>query len=263
MSPWIAMRYDLITDPAVIAISVACKLPRPYVVGCLHEVWCWFDNNTTDGTAAIPVDLIDELAQVKGFAAAMQAAGWLVITAKRMKIPHFSRHMSQCTKRRALAAARTAKYRERLRDADVTLERHKNVTQASPQEQEQEQNKEEYPPTPQGGMIERIYESYPRKVGKGQALKAIAKAIKAIAGRADVSDPAAWLLERVQAFAASPAGQAGKFTPYPGAWFNAARYDDDPAEWNREDQPRKDNTHGKLTSSADPDARYRDLAAKV
>jgi hypothetical protein len=78
-----------------------------------------------------------------------------------------------------------------------------------------------------------IYAAYPRKVGRRKALAAIGRALKALAKRADVADPAAWLLQRVRTFAASPAGQAGEFTPHPTSWFNGGRYDDDPAEWQR------------------------------
>lgn len=82
--------------------------------------------------------------------------------------------------------------------------------------------------------LEAIYQAYPRHVGKAKALIAIRKAVQDITGRNGVSDPAAWLLSRVKAFAASRAGQAGKYTPHPATWFNGDRFDDDDREWNRE-----------------------------
>lgn len=84
-----------------------------------------------------------------------------------------------------------------------------------------------------GGVIELIYSAYPRKVGKAKAIQAIQRSLKIIDARDGVQDPANWLLERVTAFANSPAGQAGKFTPHPTTWFNQGRYDDDEHEWNR------------------------------
>lgn len=77
-----------------------------------------------------------------------------------------------------------------------------------------------------------IYEAYPRKVGRGKALEAIRKAMRRLVDRGQPA-PAAWLLARVRAFAASPAGQAGQYTPHPTTWFNQERYDDDDAEWQR------------------------------
>ena len=87
-----------------------------------------------------------------------------------------------------------------------------------------------------GDQIKSVYQAYPRKVGKAAALKAIRKALATIAKADDPpADPVAWLTQRVRMFAASPAGEAGRFTPHPSTWFNQGRYDDDPDEWNRHD----------------------------
>lgn len=102
---------------------------------------------------------------------------------------------------------------------------------------------EKKPPIPPKGGVsilkiveaESVYGYYPRKVGKAAALKAIAKALAVIRQRPDApGDPVTWLIDRVAEFARSPAGNAGGYTPYPSTWFNQGRYDDDPAEWNRE-----------------------------
>lgn len=69
-----------------------------------------------------------------------------------------------------------------------------------------------------------IYEAYPKKVGKGAALKAIAKALTKI-GHAE-------LLTTVQAFANSPAvrskrgTQDWQYVPHPATWFNQERWAD-------------------------------------
>ena len=98
-------------------------------------------------------------------------------------------------------------------------------------------------PRVRGGVsagAESVYQAYPRKVAKGAALKAIAKALDTLAKRADVTDPTAWLLARVRAFADSPAGKAGQYTPHPATWFNRGSYDDDPEEWQgRGDKPQR------------------------
>ena len=81
-------------------------------------------------------------------------------------------------------------------------------------------------------QIEGIYQAYPKHIGKRAALKAIKTALDRIGKRKPPpDDPVAWLLERVQVFAASPKGSDGKFTPYPATWFNQDRFDDDPKEW--------------------------------
>lgn len=110
-------------------------------------------------------------------------------------------------------------------------------------------------PTP--AELESIYAAYPRRVAKQAALKAIAHALALITKRNGVHDPAAWLLARTQAYAASRASEDQKFTPYPATWFNRGSYDDDPgggafpvltpeqeaareAEWNRPSIPHKE-----------------------
>ena len=68
-----------------------------------------------------------------------------------------------------------------------------------------------------------IYQAYPRKAKKPDALKAIAKAMKKC-------DPT-YLLERTMAYAAAIVWQDHQFIPYPATWFNAEQFNDDPAEW--------------------------------
>jgi len=97
------------------------------------------------------------------------------------------------------------------------------------------------PRTPSGkpDPVEAIYQAYPRRIGRGAALKAIHKAVKRICATGQEPRQAqVFLYQRVQAFARSPAGQDGEFTPYPATWFNQGRYDDDPAEWQRKANER-------------------------
>jgi hypothetical protein len=88
-----------------------------------------------------------------------------------------------------------------------------------------------------------IYNRYPRKVAKAQALNAIGKAI-ALVAKAGATDThpdfagdeqaaAQWLGSRVDLYAQSAqARQPDKSkVPYPASWFNAGRYDDDTTQW--------------------------------
>src|SRR6202012_4870813 len=89
---------------------------------------------------------------------------------------------------------------------------------------------------PSHSDLELVYSGYPRKVAKGSALKAIRAAVVRLGSGTDLpvmSAPEALecLQKRVQAFARSPAGRAGEYTPHPATWFNAARYLDDEQEW--------------------------------
>jgi uncharacterized protein YdaU (DUF1376 family) len=69
---------------------------------------------------------------------------------------------------------------------------------------------------------EEIYQAYPRKVAKAEALRAIKKAMK--------DSPVTDLLEITKLFAASQT-PGSPFTPYPASWFNGRRYEDDPSAW--------------------------------
>ena len=69
-----------------------------------------------------------------------------------------------------------------------------------------------------------IYAAYPRKVGKGEALKSIERALRSVSF--DV------LMEAVQAFAKSDKGMSGRFCPNPATWFNQERWNDDRSTWN-------------------------------
>lgn len=84
----------------------------------------------------------------------------------------------------------------------------------------------------------RIYQEYPRKVSKPQAIKAIVKAIKA------GNDPNA-LIDLTKSYAAAVSkwpDEERKFVPHPATWFNNDRFNDDPKEWEKttaKPEPRK------------------------
>lgn len=71
---------------------------------------------------------------------------------------------------------------------------------------------------------ELIYASYPHKVGRPVALKAIRKALR--------NFTFAFLLERTQAYAKLRNGDKS-FMPHPATWFNQERFNDDPSTWGR------------------------------
>lgn len=77
-----------------------------------------------------------------------------------------------------------------------------------------------------------FWAAYPRREGKGRAQEAFAKAL--------LAKPAEAIIEAARAFAASPAGQRGRYTPHPATWLNQARYDDDRSAWQlTETEPPK------------------------
>ncbi|NQX02955.1 hypothetical protein HQ447_20035 [bacterium] len=77
--------------------------------------------------------------------------------------------------------------------------------------------------TANNSTAESIYQAYPRKVGKRDAIKAILKSLKGY--------DAAFLLERTTAYAAAIDWQQQRFIPHPAKWFNGERFNDDPDDW--------------------------------
>ena len=99
-------------------------------------------------------------------------------------------------------------------------------------------NKERY--IPKAAEVEAIYNAYPKKVGRNEALKSIGEALVAL--HAEHGDQAfRFLLEQTRRFAKSPMGGRGQYTPYPAKWFAAGRYHDDPNEWYRVQTPEQTN----------------------
>lgn len=81
------------------------------------------------------------------------------------------------------------------------------------------------------GAVEAIYQAYPRKIGKGAAIKAITKATANIHHER--------LRNKVIEYAQAIAWQENRsLVPHPATWFNQERWLDDPREW---EQPTQGN----------------------
>jgi hypothetical protein len=97
--------------------------------------------------------------------------------------------------------------------------------------------------TPLTAAIE-IYKLYPRQTARNAALRAIEKTLERLKSELfeegiEVHDRLAWLRNRVETFANSPAGKRGEFTCHASTWFNQARYLDDEKEWFRNGENRR------------------------
>lgn len=123
---WIAMRCDLCEDPATIAIGLALKMNVFEVVGRLHKVWAWADQQSVDGRFnGLEVGVIDGIANCEKFGETMRIAGWVVLEDGGFHFPKFDRWNTETGKQRLLAARRAKRHRaSRIRNAD----RHASVT---------------------------------------------------------------------------------------------------------------------------------------
>lgn len=85
------------------------------------------------------------------------------------------------------------------------------------------------------GLSEKIYLAYPRKEGRGEAIKAIQKALKKI----EFND----LLDAVTVYAKSHVGwipSDRQFIPHPATWFNQERWKDDRTLWGNRSNGHKE-----------------------
>lgn len=147
MQDWIKMRIRLSDDLAVISIAAALKIDSDLVVGKLHKIWGWANENcNANGNAPSVTDAwIDRYVNMPGFARAMERAGWLTITDDGVVFPRFARHNSQSAKHRAVTANRVAHHRETCNASSVT----DALRTASPEKRREEKNT--YPLTPKRG----------------------------------------------------------------------------------------------------------------
>lgn len=114
--------------------------------------------------------------------------------------------------------------------------------------------------------VDDIYRAYPRHVEPQAAKRQIAKAITAIRKRGTHA-PEAWLLERVQAYAAARQRMAtldpteNDYVPYPQKWFSKGRYDDDPSAWEK--PPRSENGKPKPKPAATERGEFPEPARSI
>ena len=93
-------------------------------------------------------------------------------------------------------------------------------------------------------QISDIYAAYPKKVGKGQALKAIGTALNKCSFET--------LLEHVKKYALSVVGKDPQFIPYPATWFNGLRWEDQEPE-KTEKQKREEELDYKIKNWKRPE----------
>ena len=134
------------------------------------------------------------------------------------------------------------------------------TAQPAPKTRTREHNKQEH--LRDHGSVsdwcEKIFDAYPRRIGRGRAIEKITSALDLIASEKKITttEAAAWLLAKVQEYAASPAGKRGKFTPHPSTWFYQERYMDDPIEWKRGDITRQNSQPADESTWGDADEHF-------
>lgn len=104
------------------------------------------------------------------------------------------------------------------------------------------------------GAFDDFWTRYPRKVGKGQARKAYAKALK-VARHADIMHGLSQQLDAMSA-------KEKQFIPHASTWLNGERWEDEPEDYNNTiGQPATSGGENQGGASGLDEARLRALRA--
>lgn len=165
MSSWIKIRTIIGTDPAVAQIAARLKIKPAEVIGCFVLLWSWADGLTDSGEIKdANRDLIDKIADRKGFAKEAEKVGWLEATRSSIVFPKWDRHNSCSAKSRAGEATRKAEQRraKKIKGQESGQASHDSGQMSGhlsgPEERRGEERRiEEHPPhTPEPGVGENL-----------------------------------------------------------------------------------------------------------
>lgn len=112
--PWIKIETATPDKPEICAIATRLRIDTDSVVGKLVRLWSWAEVNRVDGNdIGVTKEFIDKLVGRKGFAEALEAAGWLKTQDEALQFPNFERHNGNASKIRGQTAKRVERHRQR------------------------------------------------------------------------------------------------------------------------------------------------------
>lgn len=180
---WLKFEKATPDKPEVFAIAAKLDMDPDAVVGKLIRVWSWFDTHTVSGNGAgVTRALLDRIAGVAGFVAAMESVDWIVVAPSGVSLPNFDRHTGETAKSRALGAKRASEHRAKSNGHSVTS----TVTTALPREEKRREEVKATPVVPKGDSTTVVVDAYHLALPKCQGahvmndkrLKRIKAAIK-------------------------------------------------------------------------------------
>ncbi len=119
--PWIKLESATPDKPEICAIATRLRLDTDSVVGKLVRLWSWAEVNRVNGNdIGVTKEFLDKLVGRKGFADALEAAGWLIVKGESLQFPNFERHNGNASKIRGQTAKRVERHRQRVTPPQVT-----------------------------------------------------------------------------------------------------------------------------------------------
>jgi hypothetical protein len=226
---WIKFEGSTSDKPEVWEMAQLLGIDPDAVVGKLLRVWVWFDAHTETGNApSVTKAILDCYVRVTGFTETMIKVGWMSEAEGMIGLPNFDRHNGETAKKRATTAKRVAK--SRAGNANVTHQplqkRYSGNASVTPDALAKEDKKREDKKREDTSIyFSEWYSLYPRKVAKGEAVKAYARALKRIGG--DPAEAATKLLEASKPRLLEIGKRDPQYQPNPATWLNGDGWQDE------------------------------------
>jgi hypothetical protein len=240
---WLPMRLDLAYDPAVIGMAAALGIEEDAVVGKLHRLWSWANQQLQTGHTNVTASWVNRYVSCQNFAEKMAEQRWLAVNENgTISFPKFDRWNSEGAKNRLNSAERQRKSRRKnvtdmsqnKRDKSVTIEekrREENKNPLTPtgdgqpaaSQKRKNRSPAESRPEESDPVFVAFWSRYPRKEAKPKAAVAFAAAV---AGGV----PAAEIMAGLERWRLSEqwAKDGGKFIPHSTTFLNQRRWQDNP-----------------------------------
>lgn len=261
---WIKMRVNLVSHPKVLAIAeilssngdyqewstmagfvpaiggsrddyerdfqASLRVTRYVTVCALLRFWGYANEHAKDEfIGSLRLHDIDDVVQVPGFGAALQAIGWAEYDSERrgLALPNFNEYNTSGNERSAgakSAAQRQKEYRERKKslESDVTRDGESDVTSNRREEKRREEKKDKETPP---GFAE-FWQEYPNHAAKANAVKAWVKVAIAM-------HPEIMMAVQLQKHSPAWLKDGGQYVPHAATWLNGKRWEDQVAEPGR------------------------------
>lgn len=234
MATWIKVGTTVHSKPEVLGVAQQCGLGIDTVVGKLIRMWAWFDEMSANGHVSYGTNVwLDSYVGHEGFAQACVKVGWLESDGDGLTMPNFDRHNGESSKKRLTDAVR--KRKSRSNQVGDSAKRPQNVREMSHEKCDQireDKIREEVttlssakPPSEvtYPDDFQDFWQHYPKRKGKGAALKAWKKL--STADKSAAIDRAEWVAGCWDAN--DPDEQRRQFIQDPATWLNARGWEDE------------------------------------
>ena len=219
---WIKVSTELRHSPKLYAIASHMNVTQVTALGAVCHAWMLADSHASENgfLEHLNFSSIDDMVGIEKLGEAMNLVGWLEEVEGGLNFVNYTEHNGSTAKNRYENAERQRKCRANKKaKQDEENKNKESVTPVTVVSQNSVTREEKR-------RIDNIYDAYPRKVGKANALKAIGKSLK--------KEAYEFLLSKTKAFAQSRNGEDPQFTPYPATWFNREHYHDELAKPEKE-----------------------------